>query len=138
MPKIDPHTGCSVMTTNEFWQHEAKQAGTTAEQLQEEFWGDYDASLREEEERLKSPQTALEMINESASACEDFNYRVDVVKEVISSHVSGFATSKGSLVADCICSDGKERRLKLSWFSSGGSYYEPPEYDEWLEEITNN
>src|SRR5512144_1763517 len=64
MPRKDPMTGVMVMTTMEFFDSEARREGKgrTAGELLSDFVDDMEKERKDEEERLKDPKYAHDLL----------------------------------------------------------------------------
>lgn len=62
MPKIDPVTGCPVLTYSEFLQAEAEREGKTAGDIHREIWDTLAEEDRKQEEEYRNPATALRIL----------------------------------------------------------------------------
>lgn len=139
MPKIDPVTGCKVMTTGEFWASEAQKEGQgrTGGDLQGEFLDEMEADRNAEENRLRKPEVALEEMQRAVKDCNEADPEADQlpmpvavleVKEVVYSQ--RMRTGSTRLVLRCSVADGKIGTFTLEAWSSSGSMMEPPESEE--------
>jgi hypothetical protein len=139
MPRIDPITGVPCMTLQEFWKQEAQSEGKEPAEVMSDFYDDLIASMQQEEAKLESdPASALKTLQEyyNPEYCEDVTFSPEEVLRVWDAHVSYRSRSDGtSFKCEVRCSDGKIRKLQVSEWSSGGSYYEPPDYQIECQEI---
>ena len=141
MPKIDKRTGCSVMTTSEFWSSEAEQEGKgrNGSDLMLEFLDDMDNEIRNEENKLRNPNEALTMLQGVVKEWNDYG-DVDYVPnpeqvlEVLEVRINtNFKCDKTYLKAR-VCSGNQVGILTVSQSSYAGSWSEPPDYElnvEW-------
>lgn len=131
MPKIDPITGCSVMTMTEFWAAEAQKEGIDVAEVMEDFHNDMAAD--EEKTRqgmLKDFSGALEKLKEYYNPEYDDSGLVPVeVLEITDADCSyGYSKSKSSFVAKVQFQD-QVRNVQYSEVSYNGSFYEPPDFE---------
>lgn len=142
MPRIDPITGCPVMTTGEFWNEEAQREGQgrSGGDLMGDFYDELaQDEARREQEMRNNPEALLAMVNEAAKAwCDgvdpedldgvcfpgNFVRVVDVLEAKVS---DGMRQSSTSVTAKYEMGDGRTRTIQYSEWYSGGSFYEPPE-----------
>jgi hypothetical protein len=138
MPKIDPHTGCVVMTQAEFWSSEAKREGKGRQgsDLYEEFVDDMDDDLKAEEGRLRDPKLALDYLmstvkqwNESDPEMDQVPVPTEVLEVVTAKITQNFRQSGIYLVAR-VRSNDLEGTLEVSETSYSGSWDEPPDHEE--------
>jgi hypothetical protein len=144
MPRIDPITGCSVMTNQEFWEAEAQREGREAHELQQDFFDEMDKEITEQENVLRNPAEALKFLD---SLVKNWNDGIDEVDRDI--FVPGglvmvesieevkicqsFRSSSAHMVARVLFSDGIVRKVRATSSYYDGSFYEPPDYDLNLE-----
>lgn len=139
MPKIDPITGCSVMTLPEFIIGEAKKEGKEPHELMDEMYEEIASDQRNEEARLKTDfDGVLKLLLEDVDAAPEFyTFKPEKVIEVCDAKVSyKFRSNQTMVIARVACSDGKERFATCTASSSSGSFYEPPDYEclvEWRD-----
>lgn len=153
MPKIDPITGCTVMTMGEFWASEAEREGVgrCGADLAQEFYEDMAAEEQAEEDRLKDPERAKEEFNREIQVTRESGQEtldwlkgrgeepdpgevamanfplVERVLEVQEAAYSGgFKGSRLKLIARCERSGGVEDVLELDMEYFSGDFYEPP------------
>jgi len=142
MPKIDPHTGCVVMTQGEFWAAEAASEGRgrEAHELVEEFYADMDADLKAEEDRLRDPTVALEQLRRVCQEVLDSDESIEmplVVLEVLEAKVSCSFRSNSSYIRARAQHKNGEGVITMTETSFSGSWSEPPDYEvnvEWCRE----
>lgn len=137
MPKIDPITGCQVMTMGEFWQAEAEREGKTPGELQDEFYQMIDEDNRNVENDmredalnlLRSPSfddDKLEIVGECSLA-------VTKIVEILDCESNqSFRESGGMLRAKVLLATGECVIAKWTSWSSPGSFYEPPDGEEYV------
>jgi predicted ribosome quality control (RQC) complex YloA/Tae2 family protein len=160
MPKIDPITGCTVMTQAEFWASEAKREGKgrCGGDLMQDFYEEMAAEERAEEDRLKDPERAKEEFNreiqvtrESGQETLDWLKKrgeepdpgevtmanfplVESVLEVLEAEYSGgFRGSKVSITARCLRSGGVEDVLEMAMEYFSGSRIDPPDQGGYIK-----
>jgi hypothetical protein len=146
MPKIDPHTGCTVMTMAEFWAAEAKREGKgrCGWELAEDMYADMERETREHEARLKAdPSSLLKDLRDyyvpdgswDWPDGEDPGWTPEEILSAESVELSdGFKESSMNASLVVRCSDGKVRRLKVATRSFSGSWDEPPDHDVNVED----
>lgn len=141
MPRKDPMTGCTVMTTGEFWAKEAEAEGKGREpwELMNDFWQELEADSERCRQQMLKPAYAFEtirreMIEINGCVAEEDQYRFDLVRvvRVIDADMSqNLRSSSEGFTAVVDTTDG--RKLCHFWSShSSGSYWEPPDYDSEL------
>lgn len=142
MPKIDPVTGCTVMTMSEFWRSEAQAEGSGRDgaDLADDFYADMGAEAERETERMRDPVEALRALK-AYDDQEEPEHRlgggiVSVRRVLHADFTQSARSSEGGIVAEVECSDGSARFVRWGFSSWDGSRMEPPEYDESLDEIT--
>jgi hypothetical protein len=142
MPKIDPTTGCVVRTQQEFWQAEAdaEDAGRSGADLAAEFYDEMEAECGREAESMRDPAEALRAIK----ACDDQEepaHRVGggviAVRRVLrADYKQSLRSCECMIVAEVECADGRARFVRWGSASWYGTMLDPPDYDESLDEIT--
>jgi len=130
MPRIDPITGCSVLTEAEMWERIAKSEGLTAEEVMEDFYGNIQQELDDEEALYRTPEKALEVIHGAwKDWCE--NEEPEPLEVVEVTHVGrGWPMARSVtnvLQAMVRCADGVVHRITVEEWSDGGSRLEPPD-----------
>ncbi len=150
MPKIDPITGCTVMTTGEFWKGEAEREGKGREpwELEQEMYNQLDSDMRTEEERIRGDKAgALKLIQKYLSEDPDdslssFGFSAEDIEEVLeidSANVrGGFRESGASFQARVLLKDQTTRTLEYSEWHSSGSFYSPPDEETTLKLVAEN
>lgn len=139
MPKKDPGTGCTVITTQEFFQGEAKQEGKgrSGAELMIEMFDEIEASARAEEnnwktnptELLQKLQQEIKEYNEADPEAEQYPIPTQIL-EVIEVKINyGMRTNSFYIRCRCIKEDGSTSILNVNTRSHSGSMYEPPDYD---------
>lgn len=155
MPRIDPVTGCEVMTQAEFWQSEAEHEGLGREpwELREDMYRE----MEEDEERcrqemLSDTKAAYKNLIDYWRLCredvdwsaedpladymndrEDFfvTYKPRRVIEVVHAELdSGFKETSGRIVSRVLFSGGRVKLVSFSFWSFSGDMIDPPDYDE--------
>ena len=141
MPKIDPITGCSVLTLPEFVAQEAKKEGKEPHEFMEEFYQEIESDQRSEETRLKTDlDGALTLLLEDVGVAPEYyvTFKPEKVIEVCDAKVNyRYSSNQTMVIARVACSDGNERFATCTVSSSSGSFYGPPDYEclvEWREE----
>lgn len=136
MPKIDPHTGCEVMTTPEFWASEARSEGLgrSGAELQSDFMDELADDLRAEESRLR--EGALGTLQEAVREWNEADPEEspiplpEVILDVLEAHVrASFRSSGFSLKARVRATGGLVGVLSVTSESFAGSWAEPPDYE---------
>jgi hypothetical protein len=135
MSKIDPFTGCQVMTQMDFFHQEdiydGKEPGTSLQ----EYYHDVNEACDYEEKKFQDYNYALNYLRE---AVEEYNgYDPDItipmpieVKNIIHVNVSmGMKKDSTSLEAEAIDENGKLGVIQLDCNSWSGSVWEPPDYE---------
>ena len=131
MSKIDPITGCSVMTIGEFWASEAKKEGKEVAEVMCDF---YDDMAAEEEvyrqEILSDLSGALDKLKEYYNPEYDDSGLVPVeVLEISDADTCfGYRKSTSSFTAKVRFAD-KIRTVCYSEADYSGSFYEPPDFE---------
>lgn len=136
MPKRDPITGCTVMTTAEFFNEEAEREGKgrCGGELFNDYLDDMEKDRKETEDRYRDPafarntlKTAIDQFNECA---EPALPQVREVLEVLeASFTQGVRESGLWLRARCIRADGAEDILCYGESSFSGDRINPPDGD---------
>lgn len=139
MPKIDPRTGCQVMTTQEFWAAEAQQAGMTdGSALHAEFMTEMAEDLRREEAHLRA--NALSTLRDAVKEWNEGDPEMlptpmpDAVLEVLKATIKDSFRSSGYTLSAVVKAGDVTGVLSATVSSFGGSWSEPPDYDinvEW-------
>lgn len=138
MPKIDPITGCTVMTQGEFWASEAAHEGKgrAAWEVRDEFYADMDAEYVAEEKRLSDDKVALDLLREKIAEWNKLDPEIKPVPlpvEVLCVESvtldRGFRNSGVNLTALCRMGNNTRFRITLDEHHYSGSFYEPPDYD---------
>lgn len=143
MPKIDPVTGCPVMTMAEFWNSEAENEGKgrSGSELQEDFYTDLANEQHQEEDRLRKPEIAQEHILRAWKETVEYLGEEETsqvsapvaVLEVLETRVGyNFRESTQMIRARCRCENGSERIFKLDAYHDAGTRLDPPDYGEEL------
>lgn len=156
MPKIDPITGCEVMTFMEFAQAEGKEKGQSAGEWMEDLFADMARENERESERWTQPEMYPDILEElrrcialelrewksgrwSGREKNDPHYMddwprpptpVEIVTIEDSDSKGGFKGSSHKLTGIVRCKDGKLRRFHHNYESWYGDFYEPPG-DDW-------
>jgi len=144
MPRIDPITGCSVMTTGEFWNAEAHQEGQgrSGGDLMVDFYEEMEADTRTREQEFRdNPEALLALVNEAAKlwidgvdpedldgVCFPGNFK-RVIEVMDSTIQDGMRNSSTSVTAKYEMNDGTNHTIMYSEWSSSGSFYEPPDFE---------
>jgi hypothetical protein len=142
MPKTDPITGCQVMTFGEFWASEAKQEGQgrCGAELMAETMDDMQTSFEHEARRMKEDPSDILKTLRAWFIPEDDSWSWDegdepkwvpeAIVEVEDVEVDGsFKDSGWTAVVKVRCSDDETRRLKVTYSTFHGDFYEPPSDD---------
>lgn len=144
MPRKDPITGCEVMTFPEFISSEAAREGKQPHELMEEMVQDITNDIQDEEQRLKdNPDESLKTFQDAAQFYIDEwesdkqgakpLYPTKVVAVIEARVHYSFRDSKTAVIADVEADDGKVHRIHYFEWSSSGSFYEPPDFESYLE-----
>jgi hypothetical protein len=139
MPRKDPATGCTVMTSLEFFQSEAQREGKETHEVIEEFFDGIDADNRRVEEEYRNPEVALKTLKESMrqnnealagdnQPLESMPVRVVEVLECESQQSSRGTGLK--IVARAEDEQGRVRKISYWSAHDFGTYLDPPDYDE--------
>ena len=147
MPRIDPMTGVTVMTTAEFFMSEAEREGkgrSGAEVMTDTFAGiaaEMDADEQRERLFFSDPANAWEairhMLREELEAEESQLQAVELVGVLAVSSKQSMRGSSLGIEAHVKFNDGAVRRVQWSFQHWAGSYWEPDDYDEsveWVDE----
>jgi hypothetical protein len=139
MPKIDPITGCTVMTQAEFWTGEAEREGKgrTAGEVATDFWQE----IADDSERVaaewRKPEVALGLIQKAR--CDDPENPdpevVEVVEVVESTFSQNTRSSEGSLLARVKTRGGTEIKVRYNVWSDSGTRLDPPDHEEYIEVV---
>jgi hypothetical protein len=135
MPKIDPVTGCEVMTNAEFWNSEAQKEGKnrTGADIMSDFYSDMEEEFKRYEKELREPEKALEAILEAfypGDENEDEHKRPVKVLEVHDVKYSGGIRHSSSMIkALGECKDGVNRIFVATSSYDNGSMIDPPNTD---------
>ena len=134
MPKKDPITGCMVMTTDEFWAHEAKREGKgrCGGDLLMEYLEDLDKEEAEYEKRMRQKENAEKFISglwEDFESCEpgvvEKPLEIGRVLEVVTKNRYSDSYLKITALARKV--DGTIGKICAWESSTSGSFYEPPD-----------
>lgn len=126
MPKIDPVTGCSVMTLGEF----AAQEGKTVSELLEPVYAEFERECAERREAIQAKPMAF--FNSLELDLEDAPKFVEVAHvESVSVRYSFRSSSEGA-VFHMLDDEGKKWRVNCGFTMWDGTRLDPPEYEPWL------
>jgi hypothetical protein len=136
MPRIDPNTGCEVLTTPEVIASMAEHDGVAPEEIWEDIYTALEEDSRITEQMLRDQ--ALHIIvttnDQQREWIEDELPHPVALVEVLEVHAN--TTMRGSqsmLKARVRCEDGIERIATYTAWDDPGTYYDPPEYEETVE-----
>lgn len=138
MPKIDPVTGCTVMTTAEFWSSEAEKEGKgrSGGDLRDDFYDELEKDRLAEENRYRDHMVLLETMVEAtkawneAMAGDGYVPLPTGVIELVEVHVGQtFRSSSLKLVARLRSEEGSGLYMLERW-SDYGTRLDPPDGDE--------
>lgn len=143
MPKIDPMTGCEVLTLGEFLSEEAAHEGKgrSGGELLAEMFAEIDNDSRQEEENLRDPVKLLPRLLEAVIEERDALQGEDVelppipckVTRVLSASVRlGMAKSEEHVSCEAEVEDGSVWFFAIDHVSWAGSRMEPPDADTLL------
>jgi hypothetical protein len=140
--KIDPHTGCEVLTTMGFFQKIADEEGEgkSGGELFTEMMEEIDADMRAEEQRIeRDKDAALKTICDAIKEVDDedshgdpfeLGFKPEDIVEVLEVKAAvggGFRDSSTRMDVRLMLVDGTTRVVRYeSWYSSG-SWSEPPD-----------
>lgn len=137
MPKIDPVTGCQVMTEAEFWQGqaEAEGEGRSGSDLRGDFYDDMERDRKEAEDRYREPAEALHALVSAVrrnNECVEtpMPLPVEVLEVLDVSLGQSFRESSLTLRARARREDGVEDIIELESWHSSGTMIDPPDHDE--------
>jgi hypothetical protein len=141
MPKIDPVTGCTVMTLGECLNGMAEQEGKgrTGGDILSDIYMDMAQADRNLENEIKNDKEGLlNKIQEwvKYDEYEDVDYPVEVLEITDVQHSSNFSGSSTSVTARVRVKNGTERECAYHESYWGGTRLDPPEEDaelEWLD-----
>lgn len=161
MPKIDPVTGCTVMTMAEFLNAEGEREGKTGGEVLDEIVQSLEDDNRQMEAEWRKPEVALSLLMPILK--RDYDAWVDTeryynehpelnekpdpepinpegvvrVIEVLEakSHQS-FRESGGTIVARLEMKKGPAKLVRANWWHDYGTRLDPPDGDEEILEIT--
>ncbi len=140
MPRIDPHTGCKVITLSEMIAKDAQRKGVPVEQEAEDFWADF-AKMQAEDERMTRERLTKDALSILQKAAKEHNeadpfgeyerapYPVRLVCVLETESYGGLKRQSEGLEAECVADDGKTYRYHFVEQHWAGSYMEPPDYD---------
>jgi hypothetical protein len=166
MPKIDPITGCSVMTMPEFWNGEAASEGQgrTGGEVAADFYEEMVAEEQESRVRYFDHANLVSVVNTAneeqqkyvmeeharirarnpAYAAprvgEDYYpWRVTAVLDLHEDRDFSEGMRGTSIAFKCKfrCDDGVDRWLSYYEESCGGSFYEPPSHECGVDIVTD-
>ncbi|MFW5871508.1 MAG: hypothetical protein ACOCUT_00225 [bacterium] len=155
MPKIDPITGCEVMSLLEFCEQEGERKGQTADEYMSDIFEDMAKEANKEAERWLEPEMREEVLQELRNAValelrewkscywsdiEDNNPNgmddwpkppipIKIIDMEDSQSSYGMRTNNSMLKGLCKCKDGKVRRFTYKYWTYSGDFYEPPSED---------
>lgn len=135
MPKIDPETGCEVMTFFEFLGAEAKREGKDPADIMDEIAQATAEDNANQEEFYRQPEEALKVLKEWVEEDEQWEddpdmHKPEEVLEILDvRYGGGYSGSKLFILARTRCSDGKERIAEYHYQYWSGSRMEPPDED---------
>lgn len=140
MPRIDPISGCTVMTLPEFWNSEAAREGRgrTGADIQADFYAEMAASMEKERQSYfsdhkKTLKAFKDAVKELREYGDDPQYPMPLkIVEVLDVQISeGGRKSSFALKARALrghdLHDRQEDIIELTSASYSGSFYEPPE-----------
>jgi hypothetical protein len=139
MPKIDPVTGCKVMTTAEFWAAEAEKEGQgrSGGELMGDFMDEMEKDRVQEQERLRQPDVALQEVvravkdwNEADPDVEQLPTPLQVLEVKDCQYSTSFRGSSFKLSVRCSTTDGRAGTFTIDSWQTGGSMMEPPDGEE--------
>ena len=143
--KIDPITGCEVLTTKGLLDSMADKEGKTGAELMTEMFEDMEQSRQNEEQELSMPGNIKEYVNQFIIDNNDWNndepeycyeYQITEVTKVEScTFDSNYGGSELKVTFIAKCSDNKVRKLLFNDWQDFGSYWDPPCQETVLEEI---
>ena len=131
MPKMDPISGCSVMTVGEFWASEAKKEGKEVAEVMGDFYEDMAAEEESyRQEILSDLPGALEKLKEYYNPEYDDSgwVPVEVLAITDADTCFGYRKSSSSFTARVRFED-KIRTVCYSEVDYSGSFYEPPDFE---------
>lgn len=153
--KIDPITGCRVLTTAGFFMSEADRNGTTPAEELDSFLDDIEKEQEAEDRRYKDPNEVKGMLNheiremrqymwaevkrmarngydiEADELAQCFFPYVDRILEIDEGHGPNIMSSRGTsrVLAIAKRSDGVVDVIEADVDTYGGSFYEPPSHE---------
>ena len=185
MPRVDPITGCAVMTRNEVIAMEAEREGVTTEKLLADIYADEEMDRLDTENAMRQPAEALRILKaacanelsaweENEERGEELGWKETVFRMIPDPNINPSETDMlipcipaeveedmeryprppqpkeildvmdakyscsardehDMILAKATCDDGKEHVFRYSTWSSSGSFYEPPDFDDKLE-----
>jgi len=134
MPKIDPVTGCTVMTMPEFLNDMAEKEGEgrTGGDILGDVIEEMGENDRENEKHIaEDTATILKQMQEWVSEDEytDAEYPVEILEVVDVKLNSNFSGSTTLIRSKVKCKDGSERACVFTESYWMGTRLDPPEYD---------
>ncbi len=143
MPRKDPMTGVTVMTTAEFFAAEAEheEKGRSGSEVMAETFEQIGAEMDADEQRerlfFSDPANAWEAIRytlrEELETEESPLQAVELVGVLTVSSKQSMRGSSLGIEAHVKFNDGALRRVKWSFQYWAGTYWEPDDYDEGVE-----
>jgi hypothetical protein len=137
MPRIDPETGCNVMTTGEFWASEAAREGKGREpgELMEDFANDMENDRKQCEDQYRDLTYTLGVLVEAVNRMNEcietpLPLPVEVIEVIEVNFGQGMRESGLFLRARARRADGVEDIIELQTWHDSGSRMEPPDGDE--------
>jgi hypothetical protein len=122
------------MTMSEFLNEEGKREGKTGGEVLEEIFDDIDKDDQRQEQHYKdNPDEFLAPLKIASEYEEDNPIPVKVLEVVDVKQSTSLSSSKTHATLLVECQDGKTRTAEFHHEYWSGSFYEPPEEDEWVE-----
>jgi len=136
MPRKDPMTGVPVLTTEEFFDKEAKREGKgrSGSEVMIDTFKQIDDERKKEERELKNPKAALKLFQQEIKEWNEYDpeQAIENVKEIVevldvSLKYKGFSTTYLDVKALAIGETGRRGIVRLSSYSFSGTYWNPPD-----------
>lgn len=157
MPRKDLVSGCEVMTDAEFWQKMGEIEGRSAGEAMTNFYQEWDDAVKDYKQSISNPIALLKILKDFTD--EDMKYEfetrnnhpewyvddpyvvppypVEVLEYSDLEYEERFRGSSLEFNFKALCKDGKVHTGKYLKWDDRGSFYNPPdgeEYIEWEEE----
>lgn len=134
MPRIDPITGCEVMTFPEFICEEAKNKGQDPSEFMEDIYSVMSSEQKSEEDRLRDPKECLCFLNDIISSGGEENIHIKKVIQVLAANYSGTFGGTSCYVKALVLCENNKKQIAYGYCSYDyGDRMNPPEEDYGIE-----